>query len=175
MLISSWSVLIGGGVQSLSHVRLFVTHGLQDARLPCPPLSPTVHSNSCPLSWWHHPTISSSVVPFSCLQPFPASGFFPMSQLFTPSGHSIRTSATATVLPMNVQGGFPLELNVLILQFNSLVSTQDKGKQILQLNLHVYIHVILLQSKPRKNSSVHQLVNGFKKLHCIDTICTTQQ
>ena len=150
MLISSWDVLIGGGVQSLSHVQLFVTHGLQDARLPCPPLSPIVCSNSCPLSWWHHPTILSSVVPFSCLQPFPASGFFPMSQLFTPSGQSIRTSASATVLPMNVQDGFPLELNVLILQFNSLVSTQDKGKQTATIKLACVYSCHLITVKTQK-------------------------
>ena len=150
MLISSWNVFIGGGVQLLSHVQLFVTHGLQDARLPCPPPSPTVCSNSCPLSWWHHPTILSSVVPFSCLQPFPASGFFPMSQLFTPSGQSIRTSASATVLPMNVQDGFPLELNVLILQFNSLVSTQDKGKQIATIKLACVYSCYLITVKTQK-------------------------
>jgi len=87
-------------------------HGPQDARLPCPSLSPGVCSNSCPLSWWCNPTISSSVVPFfSCPQSFPASGSFPVSQLFS-SGQSIGTSAS--VLPMNIQSYFPLGLTCLI-------------------------------------------------------------
>ena len=73
-------------------------HGLQHARPPCPSPTPGVYLNSCPLSWWCHPTIASSVVPFSsCLQSFPASGFFQMSQLFTSDGVSVSTS----VLPMN--------------------------------------------------------------------------
>ena len=79
-------------------------HGLQHARLPCPP-SPRVRSNSCPLSQWCHPTISSSVAPFFfCLQSFPASGFFPKSQLFASGGQSIGASTSASVLPMNIQG-----------------------------------------------------------------------
>ena len=78
------------------------THGLQHARLPCPSPTPGVYSNSCPLSQWCHPTISSSVVPFSsCLQSFPASGSFPMSQFFASGGQS--TGASASVLPMNIQ------------------------------------------------------------------------
>ena len=73
-------------------------------RLPCPSPAPGVCSNSCALSWWCHPTISSSVVPFSsCLQSFPASGSFPMSRLFSSSGKSIGASASASVLPMNIQ------------------------------------------------------------------------
>ena len=79
-------------------------HGLQHARPPCPSPVPRVYSNSCSLSWWYHPTISSSVVPFSsCPQSFPASWSFPMSQLFTSGGQSIGVSATASVLPMNIQ------------------------------------------------------------------------
>ena len=79
-------------------------------------------SNSCPLSWWCHPTISSSVTPFSsCPQSFPASGSFPVSQLFTSGGQSIRASASASVLSMNIQGRFPLGLTGLIsLQFKGL-------------------------------------------------------
>ena len=74
-------------VQSLSHVQLFATHELQHTRPPCPSPTPRVYSNSCPLSWWCHPTVSSSVVPFfSCLQSFPASGSFPMSQFFSSGG-----------------------------------------------------------------------------------------
>ena len=85
-------------------------HGLQHARPLCPSPTPRVYSNSCPLGWWCHPTISSSVIPFSsCLQSFPASGSFPMSQLFASGGQSIGPSASASVLPMNIQGWFPLE------------------------------------------------------------------
>ena len=89
-------------VQSLSHVQLFVTHGLQHTKLPCPSPTPGACSNSCPLSQWCHPTISSSVVPFSShLQSFPASESFPMSQLFASGGQSIGVSASTSVLPMN--------------------------------------------------------------------------
>ena len=84
-------------------------HGLQHARLPCPSLSPRVCSDSRPLSWWCHPTISSSVTPFTSFpQYFPASGSFPMSLLFTLSGQSIGVSASASVLPMNIQDWFTL-------------------------------------------------------------------
>ena len=88
-------------------------HGLQHSRLPCPSPSPRVCSNSCPLSWWCHPTLSSSVVPFSSSPlSFPASGPFPMSRLFTSGGQSIGASASA--LPMNFQSWFPLGLASLI-------------------------------------------------------------
>ena len=94
-------------VQLLSHVQLLWLH----AKLPCSILSPGVCSNPCPLSRWCHPTISSSIVPFSsCLQSFPASGSFPMSQFFTSGGQRIGVSASASVLPMNMQGWFPLGL-----------------------------------------------------------------
>jgi len=84
-------------------------HGLQHARLPCPSLSPGVCSNSCPLSQWCHPTISSSATPFSsCPQSFPGSRSFPVTQLFASGGQSIGASASASVLPMNIQGSFPL-------------------------------------------------------------------
>ena len=84
-------------------------HGLQHDRSPCPSPTPRVYSNSCPLSWWCHPTISSSVVPFSSrLQSFPASGSFPMSQFFASGDQSIGVSASASVLPMNIQNWFPL-------------------------------------------------------------------
>ena len=84
-------------------------HGLQHARPPCPSPIPGVHSNSCPSSQWCHPTISSSVIPFpSCLQFFPASGSFQMSQFFASGGQTIGVSATASILPMNIQDGFPL-------------------------------------------------------------------
>ena len=83
-------------------------HGLQLARLPCPSPTPKTCSNSCPSSWWCHPTISSSVVPFSCLRSFPASGSFQMSQFFPSGRQSIGTSALASVLPVNIQDWFPL-------------------------------------------------------------------
>ena len=79
------------------------THEPQHSRPPCPSPTPRVHPNPCPLSWWCHPTISSSVIPFSLPQSFPASGSFQMSQLFTSGGQSIGVSATASVLPMNTQ------------------------------------------------------------------------
>ena len=84
-------------------------HGWQHTRPPCPSPTPGVYSNPCPLSWWCHPTISSSVVPFSCLQSFPASGSFPMSQLFASGGQSTGASASTSVLPMNTQDWSPLE------------------------------------------------------------------
>ena len=91
-------------------------YGLQHTRIPCPSLSPGVCSNSCPLVQWCHPTISSSVVPFSnCLQSFPASGSFPMSWLFVSGGQSVEASASVSVLSMNIQGLFPLGLTGLIL------------------------------------------------------------
>jgi len=84
-------------------------HGLQHASLPCPSPTPRAYSNSCPSSQWCHPTISSSVIPFSSsLQSFPASGSFPMSQFFTTGGQSIIASASASGLPMNIQNLFPL-------------------------------------------------------------------
>ena len=84
-------------------------HGLQHSRLPCPSPTPGACSNSCPSSQWWHPTISSSIIPFfSCIQSFPKSGSFPMSQFFTSGGQSTRVSASASVLPINIQNWFPL-------------------------------------------------------------------
>ena len=90
-------------------------HKLQHSRLPCPSLSPRVCSNSCPLSGWCYPAIPFSVSPFSsCSQSFPASGSFPVSQLFASCGQNISASASAWALPMNSQGWFPLRLTGLI-------------------------------------------------------------
>ena len=90
-------------------------HGLQHTRLLCPSPTPRARSNSCSSSQWCHPTISSSVVPFSsCPQSFPASGSFPTSQLFASGGQSIGASASASVLPMNIQDWFSLWLTGLI-------------------------------------------------------------
>ena len=95
-------------------------HGLQHARLPCPLPIPRACSNSCPSSWWCHSTISFSVIPFSYLQSFPASGSFPMNKFFTSGGQSIGVSASASVLTMNIQDWFPLGLSCLL-------SLQSKG------------------------------------------------
>ena len=109
-------------------------HGLQHVRLPCPSPTPGAYSNSCPLSRWCHPTISSSVVPFSSLpQSFPASGPFPMSQLFTSGGQSLGVSASASVLPMNIQDWFPLGLS-------GLISLQSKGLSRVFSNTTVQKH-----------------------------------
>ena len=83
-------------------------HGLQQTRPPCPSPTPGVYPNSCPLSWWCHLTISSSVIPLSCSQSLPASGSFQMSQFFESGGQSIRASASTSVLSMNTQDWSPL-------------------------------------------------------------------
>ena len=103
-------------------------HGLQHTRPPCSSPTPRVYSNSCPLNQWCHPTISSSVIPFSsCLQSFPASGSFQMSQFFASGSQSIGVSATTSVLPMNVQDWSPLE-------WTGWICLQSKGtlKSLLQ-------------------------------------------
>ena len=105
-------------------------HGLQYARLPCPSLSPWVFS--CPVSWWCHATISSSGVPFSHLQSFPASGSFLMSQLFSSGGQSIGVSASESFLPMNIQGWFPLGLVDLISLHSKGLSTVFSSAYILR-------------------------------------------
>ena len=113
-MLSAISPLGDSSVQLLSCAQLFESPW-QHARLPCPSPTPGAYSNSCPLSWWCHPTISSSVPCFSsCPQSFPASESFPISQFFTSGGQSIGASASVLVLPMNVQGWFPLGLTGLI-------------------------------------------------------------
>ena len=109
-------------------------HGLQHTRLPCPSPTPKACSNSCPSSQWCHPTILSSVIPCtSCLQSFPASGSFPMGQFFASSGQSIGVSASASVLPMNIQDWFPLRLT-------GLISVQSKGLSRVFSNTTVQKH-----------------------------------
>ena len=109
-------------------------HGLQHTRLPCPSPAPRACSNSCPSSWWCHPTISSSVIPFfSCLPSFPASGYFPMNQFFASGGQSIGASASASVLPMNIQDWFPLG-------WTGLISLQSKGLSRVFSNTTVQKH-----------------------------------
>ena len=109
-------------------------HGLKHARPPCPSPTPGVYSNSCPLTWWCHPTISPSVVPFSsCCQSFPASESFQMSQLFTSGGQNIGVSASASVLPMNIQDWFPSG-------WTGWISLQSKGLSRVFSNITVQKH-----------------------------------
>ena len=101
--------------QLLICAQLFATPWTAACQASCPSISPGVCSNTCPLNWWYHPTISFSFAPFSsCPQSFPASESFPMSQLFTSGGQSTGASASASVLPMSIQGWFPLGLIGLI-------------------------------------------------------------
>ena len=97
-----------------------MNHSMQHTRPPCPSSTPGVYPNPCPLSQWCHSTISSSFVPFSHLPSFPASGSFPMSQLFVSGGRSIRVSASKSVLPMNTQDWSPLG-------WTGWISLQSKG------------------------------------------------
>ena len=108
-------------------------HESQHERPPCPSPTPGVYSNTCPSSRWCHPSISSSVIPFSCPQSLLASGSFPMSQLFTRDGQSIRVSASASVLPMNTQDRFPLE-------WTGWISLQSKGLSRVFSNTTVQKH-----------------------------------
>ena len=115
------TVLQFSSVQSLSHVQLFATPWLQHARPPCPLPIPGACSNSCPLSRWCHPTISSSVIPISsCPESFPTSGSFQMSQLFTSGGQNIEVSVSVSILPMNIQNSF-------LLRWTGCISLQSKG------------------------------------------------
>ena len=119
-------IVYSNGFSSVQFSRLFVSdslrpHEAQHARPPCPSPTPRVYPNSCPLSRWCHPTISSSAVPFySCPQSFPASGSFPMSQLFISGDQSIGVSVSASVLPMNTQDWSPLG-------WTGWISLQSKG------------------------------------------------
>ena len=115
-------------VQYLGHVLLLwpQLHGLQHARLPCPSPTPGACANPCPSTQWCHSTISSSVVSFSsCLQSFPASGSFPVSWLFASGGWSTEASASASVLPVNIQGWFPLGLTGLSWPFQVVFSDSE--------------------------------------------------
>ena len=109
-------------------------HGLQHARPPCPSPTPGVYPNSCPLSRWGHPTISSSVISFfSCLKSFPASASFPVIQLFEWGGQSLGVSASTSVLPMNIQDWFPLG-------WTGCISSQSKGLSRVFSNTTVQKH-----------------------------------
>ena len=123
------------------------SNGLQHAKPPCPSPTHRVYSNSCPLSRWWHPTISSSVIPLSfCLWSFPASGSFTMSQLFASGGQSIGVSASTSLLPMNIQDWFPLGLS-------SLISLQSKGLSRVFSNTTVQKHQFFGTQLPLRSNS----------------------
>ena len=125
-------------------------HGLQHARLPCPSPSPRACWNSCPLSKWCHPTILSSVIPFSSwFQSFPATGSFLLSQLFTSGGQSIGASASTSVLLVNIQDWFPLG-------WTGLISLHSKGFSREFSNTTVQKHQCFsIQPSLRSNSHIH--------------------
>ena len=130
-------------------------HGLQHARSPCSLPTPRVYSNSCPSSWWCHPAISSSVVPFSSYpQSFPASGSFPMSQLFAWGGQSIGVSILASVLPMNTQGWSPLG-------WTGWISLQSKRLSRVFSNTTVQKHQFF-SSQPFHSSSLTSVHDCWK-------------
>ena len=145
-------------------------HESQQARPPCPLPAPGVHPNSCPLSQWCYPAISSSVVPFSsCLQSLPASESFPMSQLFTWGGQSIGVSILASFLPKNTQDWSPLE-------WTDCISLQSKGlsrvfsnttvqKHIAIGNFMSYMWKILLISEMNETEQLEVNIKGKRKLY----------
>ena len=130
-------------------------HGLQHARPPCPLPTPGVYSNSYPLSRWCHPTISSSVIPFSsCLQSFPASGSFQVSQFFASGGQSIGVSALVSVLPVNIQDWVSLE-------WTGWISLQSKGLSRVFSNTTVQKYQFFgAQLSSQSNSHIHTLTTG---------------
>ena len=125
-------------------------HELQHTRPPCPSSTPGIHSNSCPSSWWCHPAISSSVIPFSsCLQSLPASESFPMSQLFTWGGQNTGVSPLASFLPKNTQGWSSLE-------WTGWISLQSKGLSRVFFNTTVQKHHFFrAQLSSQSNSHIH--------------------
>ena len=135
-------------------------HGLQHARLPCPSPTPRACSHSCPLSWWCYPTISSSVIPFSSsLQSFTTSGSFQMSHFFASGGQSIGISASASVLPMNIQDWFPLG-------WTSLISLQSKRMLRVFSNTTLQKHQLFgAQLSIWSNSHIHTWRNQWL---CLD-------
>ena len=124
-------------------------HEPQHARPPCPSPTPGVYPNSCPLSWWCHPTISSSIFPFSSyLQSFPASGSFQMSQFFASGGQSIGVSASTSVLPMSTQDWSPSE-------WTGWISLQSKGLSRVFSNTTVQKHQFCPQLSLYSNMHIH--------------------
>ena len=136
-IVVLWWLVQTGAVSHFSHSVVSDSlrpHGLQHSRLPCPSSIPRAYSNSCPSSRWCHPTISSSVVPFSsCLQSFPTSGSFPVSQFFISGSQSVGVSALMSVLAMKIQDWFPLGWTVWI-------SLQSKGPSRVFSNTAVQKH-----------------------------------
>ena len=141
------SIQLSSVAQSCSTLR---PYGLQHARPPCLSPTPRVYPHLHPLSWWCHPTNSSSVIPLSShLQSFPASGSFPMSQFFTSGGQSIGTSASASILPMNNQDWFPLG-------WTGWISLQSKGLSRVFSNTTVQKHQFFdAQLSSQSNSHIH--------------------
>ena len=155
MLISSTLIKTTLSFSSVQFSRSVVSNSLrphesQHARPPCPSPTPRVYSNSCPSSRWCHPTISSSVVPFSsCPQSLPASGSFPVSQLFAWGGQSIGVSASASVLSMNTQDWSPLE-------WTGWISLQSKGLSRVFSNTTVQKHQFFcIKLSSQSNSHIH--------------------
>ena len=155
-MLAIWSLVplpfLHGSVQSSRSImsNSLQPHELQHARPPCPSLTPGVHPNSCPSSRWCHPAISSPVAPFSfCPQSLPASGSFPMRQLCAWGGQSIGVSASASVLPMNIQDWFPLG-------WTGWISLQSKGLERVFSNTTVQKHQFFsTQLSSQSNSHIH--------------------
>ena len=153
MKLSIFTVLTFLSVSQFSHSVVsdsLWSHESQHARPPCPSPTPRVYSNSCPSSQWCHPVISTSVFPFSsCPQSLPASGSFPMSQLFTWGGQSIGVSASASVLPMNIQDWSPLG-------WTGWISLQSKGLPRVFSNTAVQKHQFFgAQLSSQSTSHIH--------------------
>ena len=143
----SWSVQVSSVAQSCPNLR---PHESQHARPPSPSPTPGVHADSCPLSQWCHPAISSSIIPFSsCPQSFPASGSFQMCQFFASGAQSTGVSASASVLPMNIQDRFPLG-------WTGWISLQSKGLSRVFSKTKVQKHQFFgAQLSSQSNSHIH--------------------
>ena len=145
-----WNYIVSVQFSSLVMSSCLQPHGLQHTRPPCPSPTSRACSNSCPLSWWCHPTISSSVVPFSsCPQSLPASESLPMSQLFAWGGPSTGVSALASVIPKNTQDWSPLE-------WTGWISLQSKGLSRIFSNTTAQKHQFFsVQHSSQSNSHIH--------------------
>ena len=148
---------------------LYDPHGLQYTTLPCPSLSPRVYSNWSPLSQGCHPTISFSVTPFSsCPQPLPASGSFPKSQLFASGGQNIGDSASASVLPVNIQDWFPLG-------WTGWISLQSKGLWRVFSSTTVWRHQFFTLSLVCESGPTLTSIHDYWKTHSFDYTDLCQQ
>ena len=157
-MVSIWknSIQFSGSVMSDS----LWHHGLLHTRLPCPSPTPEACSNSCPLSWWCLPTISSSAIHFSsCLQSFPASGSFPMSQFFASGGQCIGISVSVSILPMNIQDWFPLG-------WTGWIYLQSKGLSRVFPNTTVQKHWSFSAQLSLQSNS--QSINDYWENHSFD-------